>query len=154
MYCTLSQIFSIFQTKTCQISQLILNHGIIDLWPSWCPGTPMALKFFPRCSTTLHTFLREYNLSLSFSSHPSLTRALGIYFSTPSHYIFAQQAALYGDLYDVIVSDVSLFIPSEKNKQTWRLVVRNLDSAQTRVVFCFAYVQVLLKDTLSHLDMI
>ncbi|KAF5904460.1 serine/threonine-protein kinase SBK2-like, partial [Clarias magur] len=68
-------------------------------------GTPMALKFFPRCSTTLHTFLREYNLSLSFCTHPSLTRALGIFFSTPSHYIFAQQAALYGDLYDVIVSD-------------------------------------------------
>ncbi|KAG7335836.1 hypothetical protein KOW79_000529 [Hemibagrus wyckioides] len=71
-------------------------------------GTPMALKFFPRCSTTLHTFLREYNLSLSFCTHPSLTRALGIFFSTPSHYIFAQQAALYGDLYDVIVSDVGV----------------------------------------------
>ncbi|KAF7708312.1 uncharacterized serine/threonine-protein kinase SBK3 [Silurus meridionalis] len=71
-------------------------------------GTPMALKFFPRSSTTLHTFLREYNLSLSFCTHPSLTRALGIFFSTPSHYIFAQQAALYGDLYDVIVSDVGV----------------------------------------------
>ncbi|MCI4374698.1 hypothetical protein PGIGA_G00008790 [Pangasianodon gigas] len=71
-------------------------------------GTPMALKFFPRCSTTLHTFLREYNLSLSFCTHPSLTRALGIFFSTPSHYIFAQQAALYGDLYDIIVSDVGV----------------------------------------------
>ncbi|XP_053481939.1 uncharacterized serine/threonine-protein kinase SBK3 [Ictalurus furcatus] len=71
-------------------------------------GTPMALKFFPRCSTTLHTFLREYNLSLSFCTHPSLTRALGIFFSTPSHYIFAQQAALYGDLYDAIVSDVGV----------------------------------------------
>lgn len=77
-----------------------------NLW-SCSAGTPMALKFFPRCSTTLHTFLREYNLSLSFCTHPSLTRALGIFFSTPSHYIFAQQAALYGDLYDVIVSDVS-----------------------------------------------
>ncbi|TSR75272.1 Serine/threonine-protein kinase SBK2 [Bagarius yarrelli] len=78
-------------------------------------GTPMALKFFPRCSTTLHTFLREYNLSLSFCTHPSLTRALGIFFSTPSHYIFAQQAALYGDLYDVIVSDVGV---SEEQAQS------------------------------------
>ncbi|XP_051575917.1 uncharacterized serine/threonine-protein kinase SBK3 [Myxocyprinus asiaticus] len=68
-------------------------------------GTPMALKFFPRRSTTLHAFLREYNLSLSCCTHPSLTRALGIFFSTPVHYVFAQEAGLYGDLYDVIVSE-------------------------------------------------
>ncbi|KAM3873229.1 putative serine/threonine-protein kinase SBK3 [Diretmus argenteus] len=68
-------------------------------------GTPMALKFFPRQSTSLISFLREYNLSLSFCTHPSLTRALGIFFSTPSYYVFAQQAGLYGDLYGVIVSE-------------------------------------------------
>ncbi|XP_030641446.1 putative serine/threonine-protein kinase SBK3 [Chanos chanos] len=68
-------------------------------------GTPMALKFFPRRSTSLMSFLREYNLSLSFCTHPSLTRALGIFFSTPTHYIFAQQAGLHGDLYDVITSE-------------------------------------------------
>lgn len=70
--------------------------------------TPMALKFFPRQSTSLTSFLREYNLSLSYCTHPSLTRALGIFFSTPSYYVFAQQAGLYGDLYSVIVSEVSL----------------------------------------------
>ncbi|GAA6065023.1 uncharacterized serine/threonine-protein kinase SBK3, partial [Tachysurus ichikawai] len=84
------------------------SYGKVMLAVHKKKGTPMALKFFPRCSTTLHTFLREYNLSLSFCTHPSLTRALGIFFSTPSHYIFAQQAALYGDLYDVIVSDVGV----------------------------------------------
>lgn len=68
-------------------------------------GTPMALKFFPRQSTSLTSFLREYNLSLSYCTHPSLTRALGIFFSTPSYYVFAQQAGLYGDLYNVIVSE-------------------------------------------------
>lgn len=66
----------------------------------------MALKFFPRDSTNLFSFLREYNLSLSFCTHPSLTKALGIAFSTPSHYVFAQQASLFGDLYDVIVPEV------------------------------------------------
>ncbi|XP_054637299.1 uncharacterized serine/threonine-protein kinase SBK3 [Dunckerocampus dactyliophorus] len=71
-------------------------------------GTPMALKFFPRQSTSLTSFLREYNLSLYYCTHPSLTRALGIFFSTPSHYVFAQQAGLYGDLYSVIVSEVGL----------------------------------------------
>ncbi|XP_011604155.1 uncharacterized serine/threonine-protein kinase SBK3 [Takifugu rubripes] len=71
-------------------------------------GTPMALKFFPRLSTSLASFLREYNLSLSYCTHPSLTRALGIFFSTPSYYVFAQQAGLYGDLYSVIVSEVGV----------------------------------------------
>ncbi|XP_061573019.1 uncharacterized serine/threonine-protein kinase SBK3 [Cololabis saira] len=71
-------------------------------------GTPMALKFFPRKSTQLISFLREYNLSLSYCTHPSLTRALGIFFSTSSYYVFAQQAGLYGDLYSVIVSEVGL----------------------------------------------
>lgn len=67
----------------------------------------MALKFFPRRSTSLQAFLREYNLSVSYCTHPSLTRAIGIFYSTPSHYVFAQEAGLYGDLYDVIVSEVS-----------------------------------------------
>ncbi|CAL8247337.1 unnamed protein product [Lota lota] len=71
-------------------------------------GTPMALKFFPRKSTTLASFLREYHLSLSFCTHPSLTRALGIFYSTPSYYVFAQQAGLYGDLYNVIVSEAGV----------------------------------------------
>ncbi|XP_037532544.1 uncharacterized serine/threonine-protein kinase SBK3 [Nematolebias whitei] len=71
-------------------------------------GTPMALKFFPRQSTSLTSFLREYNLSLSYCTHPSLTRAVGIFFSTPSYYVFAQQACLYGDLYSVIVSEVGV----------------------------------------------
>uniref|UniRef100_A0A3B4U5V2 SH3 domain binding kinase family, member 3 n=1 Tax=Seriola dumerili TaxID=41447 RepID=A0A3B4U5V2_SERDU len=71
-------------------------------------GTPMALKFFPRQSTSLSSFLREYNLSLSYCTHPSLTRALGIFFSTPTYYVFAQQAGLYGDLYSVIVSEVGV----------------------------------------------
>lgn len=69
-------------------------------------GTPMALKFFPRESTSLFTFLREYNLAVSFCTHPSLTRALGIAYRTPSHYVFAQQAGLYGDLFDVILPEV------------------------------------------------
>ncbi|XP_068567590.1 serine/threonine-protein kinase SBK2 [Cebidichthys violaceus] len=71
-------------------------------------GTPMALKFFPRESTSLFSFLREYNLSLSFCTHPSLTRALGIAYSTPSHYVFAQQASLFGDLYNVILPEVGM----------------------------------------------
>lgn len=81
------------------------SYGKVMLAVHQRRGTPMALKFFPRPSTTLHAFLREYNLSVSYCTHPSLTRALGIFYSTPSHYVFAQEAGLYGDLYDVIVSE-------------------------------------------------
>ncbi|XP_051921214.1 uncharacterized serine/threonine-protein kinase SBK3 [Hippocampus zosterae] len=84
------------------------SYGKVVLAVHRKKGTPMALKFFPRQSTSLASFLREYNLSLSYCTHPSLTRALGIFFSTPSHYVFAQQAGLYGDLYSVIVSEAGL----------------------------------------------
>ncbi|KAF7211309.1 serine/threonine-protein kinase SBK2 isoform X1 [Nothobranchius furzeri] len=84
------------------------SYGKVMLAVHRKTGTPMALKFFPRESTSLLSFLREYNVSLSFCTHPSLTRALGIAYATPSHYIFAQQASLFGDLYDVIVPEVGM----------------------------------------------
>lgn len=82
------------------------EKSYINIDPLYSAGTPMALKFFPRESTSLFTFLREYNLAVSFCTHPSLTRALGIAYRTPSHYVFAQQAGLYGDLFDVILPEV------------------------------------------------
>lgn len=84
------------------------SYGKVMLAVHKKQGTPMALKFSPRKSTSLTSFLREYNLSLCYCTHPSLTRALGIFFSTPSYYVFAQQAGLYGDLYSVIVSEVGV----------------------------------------------
>nr|XP_057902708.1 serine/threonine-protein kinase SBK2 [Doryrhamphus excisus] len=84
------------------------SYGEVMLAVHKKSGTPMALKFFPRESTSLPSFLREYNLSLSFCTHPSLTRAVGIAYFTSSHYVFAQQASLFGDLYDLIVPEVGL----------------------------------------------
>lgn len=84
----------------------------------------MALKCFPRESTSLYSFLKEYNFSLSFCTHPSLTSALGIAYFTPSHYIFAQQAGLYGDLYDVILPEVQSRVNSHlQDVSTFRLWV-------------------------------
>ncbi|CAM9187253.1 unnamed protein product [Lampetra planeri] len=84
------------------------SYGKVMLAVHRTSGTPMALKFFPRESTSLFSFLREYNLSLSFCTHPSLTRALGIAYSTPLHYVFTQQAGLFGDLYNVIIPEVGV----------------------------------------------
>lgn len=93
---------------TLQLENPCSNNIILCL-----PGTPMALKFFSRESTSLYTFLKEYNFSLSFCSHPSLTSALGIAYFTPSHYIFAQQAGLFGDLYNVIMPEVLSHVNSQ-----------------------------------------
>lgn len=82
------------------------SYGRVLLAVHRTRGTPVALKCFPRESTSLHAFLKEYNFSLSFCTHPSLTSALGIAYFTPSHYIFAQQAGLYGDLYSLIPPEV------------------------------------------------
>ncbi|XP_077363241.1 serine/threonine-protein kinase SBK1-like [Festucalex cinctus] len=84
------------------------SYGKVMLAVHSKSGSPMALKFFPRSSTSLSSFLREYNVSLRFCTHPSLSRALGIAYSTPSHYVFAQQAGLFGDLFDFIAPEVGL----------------------------------------------
>ncbi|KAG9279404.1 serine/threonine-protein kinase SBK1-like [Astyanax mexicanus] len=84
------------------------SYGKVMLAVHKTRGTPMALKFFPRESTSLLSFLREYNLCLAYCAHPSLTSALGIAFSTPTHFVFAQQPGLYGDLYDVIIAEMGL----------------------------------------------
>ncbi|XP_064204122.1 serine/threonine-protein kinase SBK1-like [Anguilla rostrata] len=84
------------------------SYGKVMLAVHKKTGSPMAMKFFPRGSTSLISFLREYNLSLAFCTHPSLTKALGIVYSTPLHYVFAQQAGLHGDLYDVIIPEVGM----------------------------------------------
>ncbi|XP_030013778.1 putative serine/threonine-protein kinase SBK3 [Sphaeramia orbicularis] len=103
------------------------SYGKVMLAAHRKRGTPMALKFFPRQSTSLTSFLREYNLSLSYCTHPSLTRALGIFFSTPTYYVFAQQAGLYGDLYSVIVSEVGI------NEECTQRVMAQLSGAVTHL---------------------
>ncbi|XP_057684474.1 serine/threonine-protein kinase SBK2-like [Corythoichthys intestinalis] len=84
------------------------SYGKVMLAVHLKSGSAMALKFFPRVTTCLSSFLREYNVALRFCTHPSLSRALGIAYFTPSHYVFAQQAGLFGDLYDFIVPEAGL----------------------------------------------
>ncbi|XP_077405194.1 serine/threonine-protein kinase SBK2-like isoform X2 [Vanacampus margaritifer] len=104
---------SLIRLETSEHFQLVKllgegSYGKVMLAVHTKSGSPMALKFFPRRSTCLSAFLREYNVSLRFCTHPSLSRALGIAYSTPSHFVFAQQAGLFGDLFDVIVPEVGL----------------------------------------------
>lgn len=70
------------------------------------PGTKMALKFLRKKTTKLKSFLREYSISLYLSPCPFIINMFGIFFETDEYYIFAQEYALAGDLFDIIPPQV------------------------------------------------
>lgn len=69
-------------------------------------GTKMALKFLKKKTTKLKTFLREYSISLYLSPCPFIINMFGIAFETDEYYVFAQEYALAGDLFDIIPPQV------------------------------------------------
>lgn len=81
-----------------------LNHFLIfNLTPK---GTKMALKFLKKKTTKLKSFLREYSISLYLSPCPFIINMFGIAFETDEYYVFAQEYALAGDLFDIIPPQV------------------------------------------------
>lgn len=66
----------------------------------------MALKFLRKKTTKLKSFLREYSISLYLSPCPFIINMYGIAFETDEYYIFAQEYALAGDLFDIIPPQV------------------------------------------------
>lgn len=70
------------------------------------PGTKMALKFLRKKTTKLKSFLREYSVSLYLSPCPFIINMYGIAFHTDDYYVFAQEYALAGDLFDIIPPQV------------------------------------------------
>lgn len=69
----------------------------------------MALKFLRKKTTKLKSFLREYSISLYLSPCPYIIDMYGIAFETDEYYIFAQEYALAGDLFDIIPPQVSKY---------------------------------------------
>uniref|UniRef100_A0A4W5MVV5 Brain specific kinase 146 n=1 Tax=Hucho hucho TaxID=62062 RepID=A0A4W5MVV5_9TELE len=68
----------------------------------------MALKFLRKKTTKLKSFLREYSISLYLSPCPFIINMFGIAFETDDYYVFAQEYALSGDLFDIIPPQVGL----------------------------------------------
>lgn len=75
-------------------------------------GTKMALKFLKKKTTKLKSFLREYSISLYLSPCPFIINMFGIAFETDEYYVFAQEYALAGDLFDIIPPQVLHLIHS------------------------------------------
>ncbi|KAI7803516.1 serine/threonine-protein kinase SBK1 [Triplophysa rosa] len=84
------------------------TYGKVDLVVHKIRGTKMALKFLRKKTTKLKSFLREYSISLYLSPCPFIINMFGIFFETDEYYIFAQEHALAGDLFDIIPPQVGL----------------------------------------------
>ncbi|KAJ8389104.1 hypothetical protein AAFF_G00123100 [Aldrovandia affinis] len=84
------------------------TYGKVDLVVHKIRGTKMALKFLRKKSTKLRSFLREYSVSLYLSPCPFIINMYGIAFETDEYYIFAQEYAPAGDLFDIIPPQVGL----------------------------------------------
>lgn len=67
----------------------------------------MALKFLKKKTTKLKSFLREYSISLYLSPCPFVINMSGIAFETDEYYVFAQEYAPSGDLFDIIPPQVT-----------------------------------------------
>ncbi|KAF7199164.1 serine/threonine-protein kinase SBK1 [Nothobranchius furzeri] len=84
------------------------TYGKVDLVIHKIRGTKMALKFLRKKTTKLKSFLREYSVSLYLSPCPFIINMYGIAFETDDCYIFAQEYAPAGDLFDIIPPQVGL----------------------------------------------
>ncbi|XP_062389182.1 serine/threonine-protein kinase SBK1 [Sardina pilchardus] len=84
------------------------TYGKVDLVVHKIRGTKMALKYLRKKTTKLKSFLREYSISLYLSPCPYIINMHGIAFETDDYYIFAQEYASAGDLFDIIPPQVGL----------------------------------------------
>ncbi|XP_041939473.1 serine/threonine-protein kinase SBK1 [Alosa sapidissima] len=84
------------------------TYGKVDLVIHKIRGTKMALKFLKKKTTKLRSFLREYSISLYLSPCPFIINMFGIAFETDDYYVFAQEYAVAGDLFDIIPPQVGL----------------------------------------------
>lgn len=66
----------------------------------------MALKFVTKSKTKLKSFLREYSLTGSLSCSPFIVKVLDVLFETEDSYVFGQEYAPAGDLFDIIPPQV------------------------------------------------
>lgn len=90
------------------------TYGKVDLVIHKIRGSRMALKFLKKKTTKLKSFLREYSISLYLSPFPFIISMFGIAFETEEYYVFAQEYAPSGDLFDIIPPQVGLSEPVAK----------------------------------------
>ncbi|XP_004386814.1 serine/threonine-protein kinase SBK1 [Trichechus manatus latirostris] len=84
------------------------TYGKVDLVAYKGTGMKMALKFVNKSKTKLKNFLREVSITNSLSSSPFIIKVFDVVFETEDCYVFAQEYAPAGDLFDIIPPQVGL----------------------------------------------
>lgn len=80
--------------------------GVLTTLAVALSGTKMALKFVNKSKTKLKNFLREVSITNSLSSSPFIIKVFDVVFETEDCYVFAQEYAPAGDLFDIIPPQV------------------------------------------------
>uniref|UniRef100_A0A8C4T3Y5 Serine/threonine-protein kinase SBK1-like n=1 Tax=Erpetoichthys calabaricus TaxID=27687 RepID=A0A8C4T3Y5_ERPCA len=101
------------------------SYGKVMLAVHKGKGTPMALKLFRKSNTSKLSFLREYTISLCLSSHPCIIGVFGIVFQSLRLYGFAQEVAIHGDLFEIIVPQVG--VPESSARKVLVQLIQALD---------------------------
>ncbi|XP_055038700.1 serine/threonine-protein kinase SBK1 [Misgurnus anguillicaudatus] len=78
------------------------TYGKVDLVLHRKQGTKLALKYVNKNKTKLRSFLREYSLTAALSCSPFIIKVLNVLFETEESYVFGQEYAPAGDLFDII----------------------------------------------------
>ncbi|KAK3090749.1 hypothetical protein FSP39_014321 [Pinctada imbricata] len=86
-------------------------------------GTQVALKVLPKTNVKLREFQREFDLSYFLSPHSNIVDTYNVAFETKSSFVFAQEFAPVGDLFDKITPQQGM---SEKDA---KCVIRQIASA-------------------------
>ena len=84
------------------------TYGRVVLAKCHRTKSEVALKMLPKSSTKLRDFLREFNFSYYLSPHSAILNTYDLAFETPSAYVFAQEHAPLGDLFEAITPQVGL----------------------------------------------
>lgn len=99
------------------------TYGKVVLAKCMETGTNVALKVLPKSSTKLREFQREFQYSYFLSPHSNIVDSYNVAFETRSSYVFAQEFAPIGDLFDAIPPQVGM-----KEKDV-KLVAKQIASA-------------------------
>ncbi|XP_063077081.1 serine/threonine-protein kinase SBK1 [Engraulis encrasicolus] len=108
------------------------TYGRVDLVALRGQGTKMALKYVNKSKTRLRSFLREYSLNAALSSSPFIVQTLDVLFQTEDSYVFGQEYAPAGDLFDIIPPQAGL--PEDMVKRCVQQLGLALDFMHSRAL--------------------
>jgi serine/threonine-protein kinase SBK len=101
------------------------TYGTVLLTRCRLTRSEVALKVLPKKTTKLKDFLREFNISYYLSPHRAIINTYDVAFESPDAFVFVQEYAPVGDLFEAITPQVGL--PEHQAKAVARSVASALE---------------------------